>query len=544
MVFVDTALRLRHAYLGGGAWAENVDIGVIGENIVAVAKSGTLDDSIGPRTAKIDCGDTYAYPGFVDSHTHTKRSALIGTAFLDCGADAVSSLAEILDQVAARSAELPAGAWLQGDNLNPSYIPEGRFPTRYELDAAGGGRPVILRGSGRHVVSASSSALAAAGIDSGTADPAGGRIERDSDGEPTGILHERAKLRLDVTQSDTVVPKIPVDVRLHGLRSTLQRFHGYGITTIHEIPRNPDELGDYLRLRSAGGLSMRVVFYIRGWEAATRLEYLTGLGLRSDFGDDRLRIGGVKFSIDGSASFRNAAVVKQYPDSDDDHGLVRIEEPALTEHIKTAHEAGLRVAVHAIGDRALDIAIGAFTAAAADIPNDPARGPDRVEHAFVAPGRERLDKMARLGVMLSQQPGFIESASRGYAQIFDDPVLADWLPVASAIAAGVDVILNSDHPNAPVNPFTTLRCAVTRRATDGQIAGLDEAVNIETAFRLMTAAPARVSGLAGRIGALAEGRLADLFVTEQQFFDTPPDELEGTTVLDTFVGGESVHEAH
>ena len=536
-------LRLRHAYLGDGEWAENVDVGTIAGTIVAVAPAGSLDDAIGPRTTTIDTGNTYAYPGFVDSHTHTKRAALIGSTFLDCGAGAVSSLAEILDNVSSRSAQLRPGEWLQGDNLNPSYLPEGRFPTRQELDAAGGGRPIILRGSGRHVVIASSSALAAAGIDAMTPDPPGGRVERDADGEPTGVLHERAKLRLDVTQPNTVVPKVSADVRLQGLRSTLRRFHGYGTTTIHEIPRNPDELGDYLRLRADGGLSMRVVFYIRGWEAATRLEYLTGLGLRSDFGDDRLRIGGVKFSIDGSASFRNAAVVKEYPESGGDHGLVRIEQPALTDHIKQCHEAGLRVAVHAIGDRALDIALGAYEAAAAEHPADPLRGPDRIEHAFVAPGYDRLARMARLGLTLSQQPGFIESAARGYAQIFDDPVLADWLPVASAIAAGVDVILNSDYPNAPANPFTTLRCAVTRCSSDGQIAGLDEAVAVQTAFALMTAAPGRVSGMPGRIGAIGVGRLADLFVTDEQFFSTPPDELEATQVRQTFVGGELVHEA-
>lgn len=544
MVFVDSILRLRHAYLGAGEWAENIDVATIGGTVVAVAPAGSLHDAIGPDTAKVDTGNTYAYPGFVDSHTHTKRAALIGNTFLDCGAGAVSSLTEILDLVAKRSAELPPGEWLQGDNLNPSYLREGRFPDRYELDAAGSGRPIILRGSGRHVVIASSSALAAAGIDAGTHDPPGGRIERDEHGQPTGVLHERAKLRLDVTQPNTVVPNVSVDIRLEGLRTTLRRFHGHGTTTIHEIPRNPDELSDYLRLRAAGDLSMRVVFYVRGWEAATRLEYLTGLGLRSDFGDDRLRIGGVKFSIDGSASFRNAAVNKEYPDTDGDLGLVRIEQPELTDHIIASHRGGLRVAVHAIGDRALDIALGAYEAASANDAADAARGPDRIEHAFVAPGRERLERMARLGLTLSQQPGFIESAARGYARIFDDPFLADWMPVASAISAGVDVILNSDFPNAPANPFTTLRCAITRASSDGQTAGAAEAVDIRTAFALMTAAPDRVSGMSGRIGAIAVGRLADLFVSDEQFFETPPEELEGTRVRQTFVAGEPVYESN
>ena len=200
--------------------------------------------------------------------------------------------------------------------------------------------------------------------------------------------------------------------------------------------------------------------------------------------------------------------------------------------------------MHAIGDRALDIALGAYEAASTDDTADAARGPDRIEHAFVAPGRERLERMARLGLTLSQQPGFIESAARGYARIFDDPFLADWLPVASAISAGVDVILNSDFPNAPANPFTTLRCAITRASSDGQTAGAAEAVDIRTAFALMTAAADRVSGMSGRIGVIGVGRLADLFVSDEQFFDTPPEELEGTRVRQTFVAGEPVYESN
>lgn len=542
MFVVDSVVRLARAYLGKHSWAENVDLGCIDGKIVVVAPTGAIDDLVGPTTEKIDTGDSFAYPGIVDSHTHLKRASLIGTVFMDCSSPVATSLADIFAELSRRSAALPAGAWVQGDNLNPLELVEKRFPTRHELDVAAGGRPVILRGVGRHVVVASSAALAAASIDASTEDVSGGRIERAVDGEPTGVLHERAKFGLDTTQQDTVVPPVAYGLRLEGLKSALAELHRVGVTTIHEIPRAQDEIGDYLALREANGLTMRVAFYIRGWESSTKLEHLVSLGLRSGFGDSWLTIAGVKFSVDGSAMYRNAAVHEPYPHTDGQRGLVRLDVPQLATFIGECRSAGLRVAVHAIGDRALDIALDAYEQA----PHrsaDPQTGEDRIEHAFVAPGRERLTRMARLGVTLSQQPAFVESSGSTFAEVFEDDELADFLPVSTARECGVNVILNSDYPNAPANPFTTLRCAVTRRSRAGQVVGAREAVDIETAFDMMTVAPARTVGAAGRVGAIAEGMLADLFVTDSQFLETPPERLEDTQVLQTLVGGRRVHMA-
>ena len=546
MTVAESVFRVGRAYLGLAgpgkeAWAENVDIACLGGRIIAMTPAGGLDHLVGPRTAKVDLSGRVVYPGFVDSHTHLKRASLIGTAFLDCGAPDVRSIGDVLAGVSGRAAGLGPDEWIQGDNLNPLTLDEGRFPTKGELDEASGGRPVILRGVGRHVVVANSAALAAASIDASTLDVQGGHIERDADKEPTGVLHERAKFGLDTTQADTVVPPPSDAVRLDGLRDALQLFHRRGVTTLHEIPRARDEIGDYLALRERGDLTMRVAFYIRGWESSTKLEHMTSLGLRSGFGDDWLMIAGVKFSVDGSAMYANAAVHEPYPGTDDARGLVRIDAEQLSAYIGECREAGLRVAVHAIGDRALDIALDAYEQAPPVTPGK-SFGEDRIEHASVAPGPERLTRMARLGLTLSQQPAFIESSGSSLAHVFQDEHLEGFFPVAGARDCGVPVILNSDYPNAPADPFMTLRCAVTRRSSEGQVVGEAEAVDLASAFYMMTEAPARAIGREHRSGRLEEGMLADFFATDEDFMAGPADELDQVPVRMTVVGGSPVYE--
>lgn len=547
MTVAESMFRVGRAYVGSpgsakGSWADNVDIACLGGRIIGMAPAGGLEHLAGPRTTRVDLGARVAYPGFVDSHTHLKRASLIGSVFLDCGAPDVRSIGDVLGAVSERSAALGLEEWIEGDNLNPFTLVEQRFPTRYELDEASGGRPVILRGVGRHVVVANSAALAAASIDATTQDVPGGHIERDADNEPNGVLHERAKFGLDTTQADTVVPPPSEKVRLDGLREALQALHRRGVTTLHEIPRARDEIGDYLALRERRDLTMRIAFYIRGWESSTKLEHMVSLGLRSGFGDDWLMIAGVKFSVDGSAMYRNAAVHTPYPDTDGSRGLVRMDADQLAGYIGACREAGLRVAVHAIGDRALDIALDAYDQAPPRTAGD-SSGDDRIEHASVAPGPERLARMARLGLTLSQQPAFIESSGSSLASVFQDDRLDGFFPVAGARDLGVPVILNSDYPNAPADPFMTLRCAVTRRSSEGQMVGETEAVDVQTAFAMMTEAPARAIGRQDRSGRLAEGMLADFFVTDEDFMSGPADEFNQVTVRTTVVGGSPVYEA-
>ena len=181
-------------------------LAIAGSDVRGGGTRAEAEALVSSRARVVDLAGRTVMPAFIESHTHYHRAAVLARCFLDFDTLAPESVEEVLTLVAARAVTLAADGWVQGDSLSAARLAEGRWPDRHELDRAGEGRPVVLRGIGKHVVAASTSALAAAGIDAGTPDPAGGRIEREADGTPSGILHEQAKLRLDQSHPATVVP--------------------------------------------------------------------------------------------------------------------------------------------------------------------------------------------------------------------------------------------------------------------------------------------------------------------------------------------------
>jgi len=477
-------------------------------------------------------------PAFGDGHTHFKRASVFMSLYLDFDSLRPGTVQDVVDAVSARARRTPEREWIQGDGLNPAHLVENRFPTRRELDAATTDHPVVLRGVGRHVVAANSAALALAGIDETTPDPPGGHIERDEHQRPTGVLHEEAKLRLDADRGDTVIPPPSVEQRLEALAEGSKLLASQGIGTIHEIPRTADQVGDWLRLRERHRPTVRVRFYIRGVAAQTRLDQMLGLGLRSGFGDPWIRLAGMKVSVDGSVSHRNAMVHEPYPGTTS-RGLERVPYPDLVAALRDAHLGGLQVAVHAIGQRAVDHALSAFEEIAGE-GHDVASARHRIEHAFLPPRPGQLDRMSRLGLVLSTQPGFITSSGDRWAEVFEDPRLDGVMPIASAVRAGVRVMLNTDFPNSPLSPFVGLHAAVTRRTASGIELDPSEAITAEAALRMMTHATAHATFEEAERGLLATGYDGDLTVVDRDPVDASPDSLADIRVTDTVVGGHVV----
>jgi predicted amidohydrolase YtcJ len=493
----------------------------------------------GRSTEIVDAAGGTLLPAFTDSHTHFKRASLAMEHFIDFEAVAPGAVADVCDAVGSRAATLPAGEWVQGDSLSSGGLRERRFPTRHELDAAAPGHPVVIRSVGRHVVAANTRALELAGITRETDDPPGGKIERDSSGEPTGVLHEQAQLRLDASRDDTVVPPVTVDDRVAALSKGVGLLNRLGIAAVHEMPREPDQIGDWLRLREVEQPRVRVRFYVRGVAAQTKLEYLTGLGLRTGFGDEWIRLGGVKISIDGSCIFRNALMYKPYPGSDTNTGIMRLSEKELHDAIRQAHDNGLQIAVHAIGQKAVDLALDAF----ADLGDDPVRLASRrhrIEHAYLPALPGQLERIRQLGLCLSTQVSFIEAVGDSWVEIFQDERLDGALPIADALGLGIHVQLNSDYPVSSLNPFVAIKSAVTRLTRQGRALDASQAIPVETALHLMTWAPAFTSFEDSWRGRLAPGLAADLIVTAEDPVRIAPVDLDKVTVTRTMVGGRTV----
>jgi predicted amidohydrolase YtcJ len=506
-----------------------------GGRVAAVGDAGTVAEWRGSRTEVLDARGQAVLPGLTDSHTHFHRASLLESEYIDFAAREPQNIGHVLDAVRDTAASKAEGEWVQGDSLDPLRLKEGRFPTRHEIDGACADRPVVIRGIGRHVIAANSLALQIAGIDRSTEDPPGGRLERDEHGEPTGVLHERGKLRLDATQAYTVVPGLDEATRLRGLHAGFARLQALGITTIHDIMREPREISDYIQLRTAGELGVRIRFYPRVVEAQTRLEHLLGLGLRSGLGDDMLRLSGMKLSVDGSLSVGNAVIYEPYPGDPENTGIVRIEPEPLREAIRAGHEAGLQVAVHAMGDRALDIALDAFEAAAGGRTQG-----HRIEHGYMTPRPGQLERAARMGLVMSTQPSMIYSEGDSWLALLGESRVRGFMPMRSALAAGLRVQINSDYPCSPLNPFVGIQAAVDRTTRDGVVIGADEAVTVSEAIAMMTLEPAHTVGESDRAGSLRPGSFADAIVLDADPFDLPAERLSEVRVETTILDGTVV----
>jgi predicted amidohydrolase YtcJ len=507
--------------------------------IAVVGGDAEVRVAAAPGTEVIDLGGGALLPGFTDSHTHFHRTAILRRHFLDFDDPSVQGIDDVVELVRRSAATTPAGQWIEGDNLVGGWLAQRRLPDRHELDAAAPANPVLLRGMGKHVVVANSVALHLAGIGADTPDPAGGRIERDGLGEPTGVLHERGKLRLDTTRTDTVVPPLHEAFRLKALAAGIADLHREGVTSIHEITRTREELSDYGRLREDGNLGVHVVAYVRVVEGQATLDGLTAAGLRSGFGDDRLRLGGVKVSIDGACTFRNAAVYEPYPGEPDNVGLTRVEQGELDRLVAAADAAGLQIAVHAIGPRAVDMALEAFERIGPG--GQRARLRHRIEHAYLPPRPGQFAWMRRLGLLLSTQPAFIPSVGDAWFEIFGEAAVARMVPLRSALDEGLTVLANSDCPTAPPAPLTGIAAAVCRRTSSGRELSAAEAVAVGEAVDMYTAAPAVAAHEDGRRGVIAPGAHADLVGLARHPAEVDPSEIAGIPVVLTVVEGAVVH---
>ncbi|MGK2850606.1 MAG: amidohydrolase [Candidatus Limnocylindrales bacterium] len=511
-------------------------VGIRDGRIVALGPWTSLRVDVGPATRLVEVDGRIVTPSFTDSHAHFHRGAVLRHCFLDLETLAPRGIPDILGHVQARARSVAAGTWIQGDSLSASRLEDGRFPDRHELDRAAPEHPVVLRGIGKHVVAANSLALAAAGIDRETPDPSGGRIERDEAGEPTGVLHEQAKLRLDQSRTDTVVPMPSVADRHAALRAGYRDLLAAGITTIHEMVRVPEEAGDHAALRAQGELGVRVRLFYRIHESPLSLDWLVKLGIRRGLGDERLRVLGVKVSVDGFCIFRNAAVHEPYRGEPDNRGLLRVDAQRLDELVATANAQGLQVAVHAVGPRAIDLALDAFERAGPAV-----AGPHRLEHAYLDVARERLERAHRLGLAWSVQPAFLRAYRREWADAFEAERIDRIMPLRLGAEIGLPIQLNSDFPCVPFDPLAGIRAAVTRATTDGR--PHDQVLDVAAAWRAYTTTPPELAGESD-LGRIAIGSRADMIVLDGDPFRDGADlatvAVRATMLDGTLVAGEGL----
>ena len=509
-------------------------VAVVGKRIVRVGSNDDVRAEIGPGTRVVDLAGRALLPGFNDNHTHP-ISYGIGLGLIDVRSAVIPTLAGLQNAFRAAAANGAAGrdGWLLGRGYDDSRLDVQRHPSRQELDEATGGRPALLTRTCGHLAVANSAALARAGITRETPNPVGGQIDRNGQGEPTGLLRETA-IRLVQEQ----IPRTTRTQMKDALRAAGKRFLAYGITSVGEAAiRTSDELAAYQELAAAGELPVRVYTMMLIDET---LEALAGLGMRTGWGDAWLRIGPAKLFQDGSGGGRTAAMTTDYVNDPGNRGITIYDQEGLNQRFARVHAAGFQLAAHAIGDRAITMILDAYEHALSQAPKLDHRF--RIEHCGMCTP-EIIDRLARLQVVAVPQPNFIYELGDSYIRNFSEEQLALSYPGRTWFDRGIVAVGSSDVPVVDCNVLMNLRSAVTRLTASGQRMGPNQGVTIDEALRMFTLHGAFASFEEREKGSITAGKLADLVILSGDPRAMPAEELPSLSVEMTVVDGRVAYEA-
>ncbi len=491
---------------------------------------------VGDRHAElVDLRGKTVLPGFIDAHIHLLHAAY-RSYYIDAGA--CSSEDAVADLVRRRAAQTPAGQWIQGGQWDKNLWPGQQFPTKVSLDAAAPEHPVALWSKDIHALWINSLALQRAGITAQTPEPANGAILRDSVGEPTGILQEEGATSLVYKFIDK---RDPVLTR-HLVEGKLKELQRSGITTIHDI-EDSDAFNLFQQLRDEGDLGVRVNMIL----PRAMLPRLRALGLRAGFGDDMLRLGGIKIFADGTLGSQTAAMLDGFEGNPDNLGILVLPEDKMKETASAAAALGMSIAIHAIGDRAARVALNSIEQAQrhlAGLHTSQAmpRLRYRLEHVqLIAP--EDLERMQRLGVIASVQP-FHAVADRDIAERYWGKRHRRAYAYRTMQQMGIALALGSDAPVETFDPLRILYAATMRSdaATSKPRPPWlpDQALPVEQALWGYTMGAAYAGAEEENKGSLTVGKLGDAVVLREDILGVPQEKMSENGVQATILGGKVV----
>jgi hypothetical protein len=504
-------------------------LAILGDRIVA------LDEV--PARETVDLGGATVVPGFHDAHNHM---AWYGLTLAEADLR-VSTLDDLFSAIARQAAENPTG-WVVGSGYDENKV--GRHPTRDDLDRIVPGREVWLKHVSGHMCVVNSPVLERLGLGERARDVSGGRVVTDSAGRPTGLLQEQAQNLVGA-----LVLPYPLAELTGAIDRAGSRYLREGLTSVVEagigggwIGKSPVELAAYQNARSQGRLPVRVELMVAADAlhpvAAHADDDLTlglDLGMRTGFGDDWLRLGPVKVFTDGSLIGHTAAMCHDFADTPGNHGYLQADAAALTATIVAAHAGGWRVAAHAIGDAAIDLALDAYEIALARHPRPDVR--HRIEHFGVA-RPDQVQRAAELGVVPVPQARFVPEIGDGMLTALGPSRVPFAYRLRSLLDAGLILPGSSDRPVTIGAPLLGIQAMVARVTAAGLPFAPSEQITAREALRAYTLGSAQASHQEHRTGSLTVGKLADLTVLADDPTTIEPSRIGAIEVLRTMIGGE------
>lgn len=516
-------------WTGEAAMPEAQALAVRGDRIVAIGDSPTIGAMATDGIPVTDLAGRRVVPGFNDAHWHlpTRRTADL----VDAG-----SVPEIQRRLREFAATLGSSEWITGRGWGPSDFPGNQAHRRY-LDEVFPDRPVLLTDRDGHQTLANSRALALAGITKASRDPDNGRIDRDSSGEPTGLLKESASALVR-----RLIPAVTVDEVYRALLAEMDKAAAFGLTSLQVASgsgASGTESAAYQRALREGTLKVRLrvaVPFDRNVTAARLDEYVA---LRDKHKGGLLMYGIAKGMLDGTVDAHTAAMLEPYAGSKD-VGLPMWTQPDLNRVVAAYDQAGLQVQLHAIGDRAIKMALDAYAHAATA--NGTTGRRHRVEHVEV-PAFEDLPRFKALGVIASTQAMFASPDAitlQNYAPALGPARASHSNAFKLFDDAGAVQAFGSDYPVFTMDVMRGVHAAVTREMPDGTPRGgwyPEHRLSVEAAIRHFTRDAAFASFDEADKGTLAVGNLADFVVLSDDIFAIPPARLHGVKAVLTVMGG-------
>lgn len=523
---------------------------------VFVGRNDGARKLIGKTTRVLDAHGKSVLPGLIETHVHA-----VGVARGEASEPfrQLSSLAEIQEWVRAKAARTKAGQWIRIPRVDLTRFREGRFPTRDELDKMLRDRPVVFDWSYagiNQVQVLNSAALAAARITRNTPDPAKGRIVRDAQGNPTGMIRNA---RVLIDSFLPVAPKLDKETLLKELVRVHAHYNAVGITSVNERRGDPEVHALYSDLKQQGRLNVRTTVTIGVGYGGTgnAITQIQNLPFKPGEGDDWLRVGALKLRIDGGLLYGTAylrepflaAGSARYYDLPGGTNRGELMTPAadVTAIIRAGHKAGWQMSSHVAGDAGVDVVLDALEAADRDSPIAGRRY--NLIHAYL-PNAGTARRAAKLGAVVDTQPVMYYKDGDALLETVGPDRAARMYGLKEWIDGGVKVAINADHmmgldPDKslqPYNPFLALYIAVTRKTESGRVHGPAQRVSRQEALRMVTIDAAYISFDEKNRGSIEVGKLGDLAILSDDYLTCGEEQIKRIKVAATIIGGKVVYE--
>jgi predicted amidohydrolase YtcJ len=504
--------------------------------IMSLSNDSEIESIAGESTHRIDLKGRAVIPGIFDSHIHLMQ---VGAKLSAVRLDECRNIDEMVELAVKRAQDTPPGQWIIGQGWNEANFPDGRIPSRLDIDPALSDHPVVLkRFFNMYLVN--SRGLELAGIDENTRNPHGGIIEKGPDGKPTGIIRANAKALID-----RLLPVPDLDQMKGYIHNGFAEIHRYGITSIMEPGLLAEEIRAYQSLYDRGGLSVRATL-MPNWhgfrdegDGSIFDHRPKALGITSGFGHQWLRIGSLKMMLDGGTSPHTAFMYEPYEGEKEVSAFSRIAPETLHRYCLDAQESGWDMAIHCCGDTALDLAVNTLSKVSSKIQRPDAR--HSIIHAYF-PSDRALDQMAKHNIAAVLQPTFIYWEGDLIFRDVGEKRTLNYKPARKYLDRGIRIAASSDEPaTVSANPFKGLYALVTRKNNLNHLIAPDQAVTRKEALHAYTTGGAWLTREEHLKGTLEIGKLADMAILDRDYFQIPEEEIKDIQVEMTILNGKPVY---